>query len=116
MLGIFKTIKNLFRGDDDVGWLQESNHRMLHITVEQNKQIMERLNKIMSALANLQEAINRLANATDVAVTELNTPHPSEEAIQAAADLVNAQATRLETAAGVVTPTAPADTAVAANI
>jgi len=39
-----------------------------------------------------------LTTATDTAVTVLNTPHPSEEAIQAAADLVNAQATRLEAA------------------
>jgi hypothetical protein len=42
--------------------------------------------------------LNRLTAATDSAVTVLNTPHPSEEAIQAAADLVNAQATRLEAA------------------
>jgi hypothetical protein len=40
----------------------------------------------------------RLSAATDSAVTVLNTPHPSEEAIQAAADLVNAQAARLEAA------------------
>jgi hypothetical protein len=53
---------------------------------------------LFRSLTNLQEALNRLTTATDTAVTVLNTPHPSEEAIQAAADLVNAQATRLESA------------------
>jgi len=58
----------------------------------------ERLNEIMSAINNLQDAIARLSTATDAAVTVLNTPHPTEEALQAAADLVNAQAARLEAA------------------
>jgi hypothetical protein len=49
----------------------------------------------MSSLTNLQEAITRLSSITDEAVKVLNTPHPTEEAIQAAADLVNAQADRL---------------------
>jgi hypothetical protein len=39
-----------------------------------------------------------LTTATDTAVTVLNTPHPTEEALQAAADLVNSQAARLEAA------------------
>jgi hypothetical protein len=70
----------------------------LKAVLDSNKQQIERYNNIMSALTNLQEALNRLTTATDTAVTVLNTPHPSEEAIQAAADLVNAQATRLESA------------------
>ena len=53
---------------------------------------------IMSSLTNLQEAITRLSSITDEAVKVLNTPHPTEEAIQAAADLVNAQADRLQAA------------------
>lgn len=75
----------------------------LDVAIEQQNIIIERLNKTMSAINNLQDALNRLASATDSAVTVLNTPHPSEESIQAAADLVNAQAVRLETAAGVTT-------------
>jgi len=71
---------------------------LLRAVLDSNKQQIERYNNIMSALTNLQDALNRLTAATDSAVTVLNTPHPSEEAIQAAADLVNAQATRLEAA------------------
>ena len=71
---------------------------LLKAVLDSNKQQIERYNNIMSALTNLQEALNRLTTATDTAVTVLNTPHPSEEAIQAAADLVNAQAARLEAA------------------
>ena len=71
---------------------------LLKAVLDSNKQQIERYNNIMSALTNLQEALNRLTAATDSAVTVLNTPHPSEESIQAAADLVNAQATRLEAA------------------
>lgn len=65
---------------------------------EQNIQILENQKTIMAAIDNLNEALQRLAKATDSAVTVLNTPHPTEEAIQAAADLVNAQSQRLETA------------------
>jgi len=85
----------------------------LDIAIQQQHIIIERLNKTMSALNNLQDALTRLASATDSAVTVLNTPHPSEESIQAAADLVNAQAVRLETAAGVTAPAAAAAPAAA---
>jgi len=71
---------------------------LLKAVLDSNKQQIERLNEIMSAINNLQDALARLSSATDSAVTVLNTPHPSEEAIQAAADLVNAQAARLEAA------------------
>ena len=74
------------------------NNELLKAVLDSNKEQIERYNNIMSALTNLQDALNRLTAATDSAVTVLNTPHPSEEAIQAAADLVNAQATRLEAA------------------
>jgi small-conductance mechanosensitive channel len=72
--------------------------QLLKAVLDSNKQQTERLDKIMSAINNLQDALARLSSATDSAVTVLNTPHPSEEAIQAAADLVNAQAARLEAA------------------
>lgn len=72
---------------------------------EQTKEVLEKqaslqkqLDYIMSSLTNLQEAITRLSSITDEAVKVLNTPHPTEEAIQAAADLVNAQADRLQAA------------------
>ena len=71
---------------------------LLKAVLDSNKQQIERLNEIMAAINNLQDALTRLSAATDSAVTVLNTPHPSEEAIQAAADLVNAQAARLEAA------------------
>ena len=71
---------------------------LLKAVLDSNKQQTERLKEIMSAINNLQDALARLSSATDSAVTVLNTPHPSEEAIQAAADLVNAQAGRLEAA------------------
>jgi hypothetical protein len=72
--------------------------QLLKAVLDSNKQQIERLNEIMAAINNLQDALARLSAATDSAVTVLNTPHPSEEAIQAAADLVNAQAARLEAA------------------
>lgn len=65
---------------------------------KQNVQILENQKTIMAAIDNLNEALQRLAKATDTAVTVLNTPHPTEEAIQAAADLIQAQAQRLESA------------------
>ena len=74
------------------------NQDLLKSILENQKIQIERLNIIMSALNNLQDALARLSHATDTAVTVLNTPHPTEEALQAAADLVNAQAARLEAA------------------
>ena len=83
---------------DKFGCDECHNNELLKAVLDSNKQQIERYNNIMSALTNLQDALNRLTAATDSAVTVLNTPHPSDEAIQAAADLVNAQATRLEAA------------------
>lgn len=92
---IIKFFKSVFGKSDN----NECYDRiLLKAVLDSNKQQIERYNNIMSALTNLQDALNRLTAATDSAVTVLNTPHPSEEAIQAAADLVNAQAIRLEAA------------------
>ena len=74
------------------------NLMLLKAVLDSNKQQTERLKEIMASINNLQDALARLSSATDGAVTVLNTPHPSEEAIQAAADLVNSQAARLEAA------------------
>jgi hypothetical protein len=63
--------------------------------LEKQSSLQKQIDHIMSSLTNLQEAITRLSSITDEAVKVLNTPHPTEEAIQAAADLVNAQADRL---------------------
>lgn len=60
--------------------------------------------KIMSALENLTAAITRLQGSVDAAVTVINTPHPTDAQVQTAADAVNAQSDRLDTA---VTPPAP---------
>ena len=97
------TIEEIFNQHASQGWRVISvgyggSGNLLKAVLDSNKNQIERYNNIMSALTNLQEALNRLTTATDTAVTVLNTPHPSEEAIQAAADLVNAQATRLESA------------------
>ena len=93
------TLKKFFKavfGDNDNN--ECYNLMLLKAVLDSNKQQIERLNEIMAAINNLQDALARLSAATDSAVTVLNTPHPSEEAIQAAADLVNAQAARLEAA------------------
>ena len=93
------TLKKFFKavfGNNDNN--ECNNLMLLKAVLDSNKQQIERLNEIMAAINNLQDALARLSAATDSAVTVLNTPHPSEEAIQAAADLVNAQAARLEAA------------------
>jgi cell division protein ZapA (FtsZ GTPase activity inhibitor) len=87
ILSLFRSKQILFLNVDS---LKEIN--------KQNIQILENQKTIMAAIDNLNEALQRLAKATDTAVTVLNTPHPTEEAIQAAADLVQAQAQRLESA------------------
>jgi hypothetical protein len=90
-----KFFKAVFRNNDNN---ECYNLVLLKAVLDSNKQQTERLKEIMSAINNLQDALARLSSATDSAVTVLNTPHPSEEAIQAAADLVNSQAARLEAA------------------
>ena len=90
-----KFFKAVFRNNDNNVCY---NRLLLTAVLDSNKQQIERLNKIMSAINNLQDALARLSSATDTVVTVLNTPHPSEESIQAAAVLINAQAARLEIA------------------
>ena len=80
-----RTLKSIFLSE---------NEQMKEISEKQSL-LQKEIYHIMSSLTNLQEAINRLSSITDEAVKVLNTPHPTEEAIQAAADLVNAQADRL---------------------
>jgi len=72
--------------------------RQFKEVLENQVSLQQQINKIMSSLTNLQEAITRLSSITDEAVKVLNTPHPTEEAIQAAADVINAQADRLQAA------------------
>lgn len=72
--------------------------RQVKEILENQASLQQQINKIMSSLTNLQEAITRLSSITDEAVKVLNTPHPTEEAIQAAADVINAQADRLQAA------------------
>ena len=92
---INKFFKSVFgKGDNNECY----DRILLKAVLDSNNQQIERLDEIMAAINNLQDALARLSAATDSAVTVLNTPHPSEEAIQAAADLVNAQAARLEAA------------------
>jgi hypothetical protein len=61
----------------------------------------------MAAIDNLNAAVTALTTAVDAAVTDINTATPTDTAIQAAADTITAQTTRLNQA---VTPPAPAPT------
>ena len=72
--------------------------RQVKEILENQASLQQQINKIMSSLTNLQEEIARLSIANDEAVKVLNTPHPTDEAVQAAADLINAQADRLNAA------------------
>lgn len=54
-----------------------------------------------SALENLSDAIAKLGTSVDSAVTVINTPHPTDAQVQAAADAINSQSDRLDKA---VTP------------
>ena len=89
MINVFqKILKSIFLSENE-----QTNE-----VLEKQASLQKQLDYIMSSLTNLQEAITRLSSITDEAVKVLNTPHPTEEAIQAAADLVNAQADRLQAA------------------
>ena len=52
--------------------------------------------KLVSSLESLTAAIARLQHSVDAAVTDINTPHPTDAQAQAAADAVNAQCDRLD--------------------
>ena len=76
-----------------------------------NKHDLHQLeHKIMTAIENLNDAITKLQASVDAAVTDINTPHPTETAVQAAADAVTAQSARLDAAVNppVTPPTTPA--------
>jgi hypothetical protein len=75
-----------------------SENKQVKEIADKQASLQKQIEHIMSSLTNLQEAVTRLASITDEAVKVLNTPHPTEEAIQAAADLINAQADRLQAA------------------
>jgi predicted transcriptional regulator len=75
-----------------------SENKQIKDILERQISLQKQINHIMSSLTNLQEAVTRLASITDEAVKVLNTPNPTEETIQAAADLINAQADRLQAA------------------
>ena len=75
-----------------------SENKQIKEIADKQASLQKQIEHIMSSLTNLQEAVTRLASITDEAVKVLNTPHPTEEAIQAAADLINAQADRLQAA------------------
>lgn len=69
----------------------------------------ERINIMSLALDNLTAATVKLTSSVDAAVTQISTPDATETQIQTAADAVNSQAARLDTAVAaaagtVVTP------------
>ena len=89
MINVFqKILKSIFLSENE-----QTNE-----VLEKQASLQKQLDYIMSSLTNLQEAITRLSSITDEAVKVLNTPNPTEETIQAAADLINAQADRLQAA------------------
>ena len=89
MINVFqKILKSIFL----------SENKQIKDILERQISLQKQINHIMSSLTNLQEAVTRLASITDEAVKVLNTPNPTEETIQAAADLINAQADRLQAA------------------
>jgi len=75
-----------------------SENKQIKEIADKQASLQKQIEHIMSSLTNLQEAVTRLSSITDQAVKVLNTPHPTEEAIQAAADVINAQADRLQAA------------------
>ena len=75
-----------------------SENKQIKEIADKHASLQKQIEHIMSSLTNLQEAVTRLSSITDQAVKVLNTPHPTEEAIQAAADVINAQADRLQAA------------------
>jgi len=78
--------------------------RLLRAVAQNQEEQLKNQRKIMSALDSLNAAVTRLQASVDAAVTVLNTPHPTDAAVQAAADAVNAQSDRLDNA---VNPPAP---------
>jgi archaellum component FlaC len=67
----------------------------LNTKIEEQKRKIE---KIMTSLETLQLSIATLTSTVDAVVTDLNTPHPTEAQVLAAAEAINAQVTRLNTA------------------
>lgn len=71
------------------------------------KQIRNERLDIMAAIDSLSGAVTKLTAAVDRAVSEITTPHPTETAVQQAADTLNAQADRLDVAVGSAQGTTP---------
>ena len=82
---------------------------LLKVQQTQLVQIQTKLDTTMAALDSLNTAIASLIATTDNVVTTLNTPHPTEAQVQAAADVINSQVQRLNLALGVsaAAPSAP---------
>jgi hypothetical protein len=96
-INYLKGLSNLFdNNESDCEWLEK-------------EQLNIKLRNIMTALESLQASVTSLTTTVDGVVTVLNTPHPTESQVQAAADAINAQIARLNTAVGVsaVAPLAP---------
>jgi hypothetical protein len=58
-------------------------------------------------LENLTKAVTDLTTAVDGAVTVLNTPHPTDTQVQAAADAIQSQIARLNAAVNPPPPPTP---------
>ena len=98
-------LKALF--GDHLGSHEHSNAMDLLRKVITNQQ------HIMTALESLNASVIALTATVDEVVTVLNTPHPTEAQVQAAADAVSAQLARLNTALGVKADAASAPAAAA---
>ncbi len=60
-----------------------------------------------SALDNLNKAVADLTSTVDSVVVTLGTPHPTDAQVQAAADSINGQTERLNTALNPPPPPPP---------
>jgi len=94
MLKAFKDLLRLF-GIGGCG--SDKNSHIICLLQE----TISKQNKIMTALESLNSSVVALTLVVDDVVTVLNTPHPTEAQVQAAADAVASQIGRLNAALGV---------------
>ena len=78
---------------------------LVELQIRQQHELIHELRKTMAAIDNATAALTRLQSLLNAAVTLLNTPHPTDVAVQGLADGMNAQSDRLDAA---VTPPNPA--------
>lgn len=102
-----KSIKNILWTILGINHIISKLNRIDHEIIDLKKYQHQNYKEIMEELNNLNQAIATLQGTVDEAITVLNTPHPTNTAVQAAADAVNAQSARLKAALAPATPVTP---------